>query len=337
MAITATDIAKRVGVSQGTVSSVLNGNGAKARIAQATQEKILAVAKELRYRPSFAGRALVRGRTRSIGFLCGDIRNPHFNELADLAMEEVERRGFHLVLAVTKWHTAKNDLETFDNLLARGVDGIISFGSAVRKGTPQYAQLRAEKFPFVCIGHAVAGLPCIISDNHPGTDEAVRLCQANGHRRLAYVGLPEPAKERPLADAAARHGVSLDTYHVPMRPGQWAQVSACAREAAHRFAKLPERPTAVFTSSDHLAVDFASGLWEMGVRIPDEVSLIGHDGTAAGGAMSPPLTSIDFDGAQVLQLALDMVFAQLEGRPAAVEPVAVPSRLLVRKSVSLVS
>ena len=334
MVTTATDIAKQVGVSQATVSRVLSGKGAQARIAKATQAKIQALAKELHYRPSFAGQALVRGKTRSIGFMCGDICNPHFNELADLAMREVEKRGFHLVLAVIKWHTAKNDLEAFDSLLARGVDGIIYFGSAIRQNTPQYAQITGEKFPFVSIAHAINGLPSIVSDNQTGLDEAVAHFQKNGHRRLAYFGLAEPDKEIPLARAAQRHGLALSHHYVKVQPGQWAQIPQLVRAATHDFAKEANRPAAVFVSSDHLASTFASGLWDKGLRIPEDVSVIGYDGTVAGGAMVPPLTSVDFDGERVIRLAVETVCAQLEGRAFAAETMVVPTRLLIRKSVA---
>ncbi|MFA5203791.1 MAG: LacI family DNA-binding transcriptional regulator [Lentisphaeria bacterium] len=335
MAITATDIAKRVGVSQGTVSSVLTGKGTQARIAKATQEKILAMAKALHYRPSFAGQALVRGQTRSIGFLCGDICNPHFNELADLAMHEVEKLGFHLVLAVAKWHTAKNDLEAFDSLLARGVDGVIYFGSAMGKGTAQYAQIIGEKFPFVSITHAIEGLPSIVPDNAPGINEAVAHFKENGHRRLAYFGTSQSTKEVPLARAAKRHGLSLSRHYVTVPPGQWARVSHFARAAAHQFADLRERPTAVFVSSDHLAGAFSCGLWDRGLRIPDDVSVIGYDGTRAGGMMTPPLTSVDAGAETIIRRAVEAVHAQLENRGAAdTGMIAVPTRLVVRESVS---
>lgn len=334
MAITATDIAKRVGVSQATVSRVLNGKGAQVRIAKATQDKIQAAAKALHYRPSFAGRALVRGRTRSIGFMCGDICNPHFNELADLAMREVEKRGFHLVLAVIKWHTAKNDLEAFDSLLARGVDGVIYFGTAIRHGTPQYAQIVGETFPFISIAHAIDGLASIVSDNQPGMDETVAHFKENGHRRLAYFGLAQTDKETPLARAAQRYGIALSHHYVKVPPGQWAQIPQLVRAAAHQFANLPERPTAVFVSSDHLAGTFASGLWDNGLRIPEDISVVSYDGTVAGGAMVPPLTSVDFDGERVIRLAVETVCAQIEGRTFAAEPLVVPTRLLIRKSVA---
>jgi LacI family transcriptional regulator len=333
MVTTATDIAKQAGVSQATVSRVLSGKGAQARIAKTTQAKIQALAKELHYRPSFAGQALVRGKTRSIGFMCGDICNPHFNELADLAMREVEKRGFHLVLAVIKWDATQNNLEAFDSLLARGVDGVIYFGADIRKGTAQHTQITGGKFPFVSIEQAFNGLPSIVSDNQIGLDEAVAHFKENGHRRLAYFGFAEPDKELPLARAAKRHGLSLSRHHVTIPLGAWAQIPQRVRAAAHQFADLPERPTAVFVSSDHLAHVFASGLWDKGLRIPEDVSVIGYDGTAAGGFMVPPLSSVDFDNERVIRLAVDTVCAQIEGRAGAAKKMVVPTRLLVRKSV----
>jgi len=124
MSITISDIARHVGVTKSTVSTVLNDSRSNIRVSEGTRTKVLAAAKELNYRPSFSARSLAKGRTFSIGMICGDIHSPHFSELASRAMQEVEARGYHLLLSVTQWITMQNNLDCLETMINRGVDGI---------------------------------------------------------------------------------------------------------------------------------------------------------------------------------------------------------------------
>jgi len=335
--VTMVDIAKKAGVSQATVSRVLNGKGSTARISASTQKRVQAIARRLQFHPSFAGQALVRGRTRSIGFMCGNIRNPHYTDMADAAMEAVEQRGYHLVMAVTRWFSWENDLECFDGLLARGVDGVIYFGNALAPATPQYERVVRERFPLVSISYQVPGLPCILSDNQPGMDEAFALLKANGHTRIIGIRSEAPEKRIPFLTAAAKYGFEVEEGP-PLAsdgPRRDEQTLLEVRQEAHRFAERKDRPTAVFVSSDFLAAAFICGLWEKGVMIPRDVSVFSYDGTQAGEVMAPPLTSVTQDAPEIIRRALKIIFDRIERdetpNPAPVE--MVPTRLVIRQSI----
>jgi DNA-binding LacI/PurR family transcriptional regulator len=278
--VTMADIAKRAGVSQPTVSRVLNGKGATARISAATQKRVKAIARRLQFRPSFAGQALVRGRTRSIGFMCGNIRNPHYTEMADIAMQMVEQHGYHLNYPAPK-------------------------------------------------------LSCMRFDAQPGMNEAFALLKANGHSRIASIRLDDSTKRLPFLAAARQYGLEVEEYPTPVsdHPQRDEELLSVVRQEAHRFAERKDRPGAAIVSSDYVAGAFIGGLWDKGVMVPRDVSVIGFDGTQAGGTMTPPLTSIGPDATEIIRLALEIIFDGMEQRKWSDSVVTVPTRLVVRNSV----
>ncbi|MBN1554719.1 MAG: LacI family DNA-binding transcriptional regulator [Phycisphaerae bacterium] len=335
--VTMSDIAKMAGVSQPTVSRVLNGKGAKARISPATQKRIKEIARELQFRPSFAGQALVSGRTKSIGFICGNIRNPYYTEMADIAMQAVEERGYHLLMGVARWVTWQNDLECFDSLLARGVDGVIYFGSALAPGRTQYEQVLREHYPLVSVNYRFPRIPSILSDAQPGMNEAFALLKANGHSRVLGVWLVQEEKHHPFVKAAKEFGFDAEfttkfKSGSANRPDQSLQNM---RREAHCFAERMDRPSAVFVTSDQYAAAFIGGLWDKGILVPRDVSVFAYDGTRAGEYMTPPLTSIRQDLPEMIHKALEIIFDRIDGKNTfdSDTTITLPTRLIVRESI----
>jgi LacI family transcriptional regulator len=335
--VTMKDIAVQAGVSQPTVSRVLNGKGTAARISVTTQKRIQAIAKKLHFRPSFAGRALVRGKTRSIGFMCGNIRNPFYTELADIAMQMVEEQGYHLIMGVSRWFSWQNDLECFDGLLSRGVDGVIYFGSALAPGRTQYERVIRDHFPIVSINHQAPGISCIQFDAQGAMDEAFALLKANGHRRVMGLRMGGIGKHVPFLTAAKKYDFDVEMEDGPrvhsdiLTPRE--QLLQKMRQEAYRFAARKDRPGAVFVSSDHLAMPFITGLWDKGLMVPRDVSVIGFDGTRAGENLAPPLTSIGQDMTGTIQRALEIIFDGIEQEKTSPRNVVLPARLVVRDSI----
>ncbi|NLX06648.1 MAG: LacI family transcriptional regulator [Phycisphaerae bacterium] len=326
-----TDIARRAGVSQATVSRVLSGKGSAARISASTQRKVREIARDLNFQPSFVGRALIRGRTLSIGFMCGNLGNPYYHEMAEIAMAEAEARGYHLLIGVSPWQSHADDLSRFDALMSRGVDGMIFFGSALEAQTRQYRQLVRERFPLVCVNYKFEGLSCILSDFQPGMNEAVSHLKAAGHRRVGYVDVDNPEKLSALAKAGAAMGVRVEP--MPFAYRGFTGLPAAAREFGRQVGRRLDRPTAMVVGSDYLAGPFLSGLDEEGVRTPRDVSLIGIDGTAFAAMLAPPLTSISQDPAGMMKLAVGMVIEMVDGEREPGEVVTLPTNLIVRQSV----
>ncbi|NLX07960.1 MAG: LacI family transcriptional regulator [Phycisphaerae bacterium] len=331
MAATLSDIARRVGVTKTTVAYVLNRKRSGIRISEETRQRVLSVARELNYRPSFSARALVTGRTNTIGFQCGQIISPHYNELADMALREVEDRGYHLLISVTPWRTGENDLDCLQTLMGRGVDGVILFGgSAFQPDSPLYRQILAEKYPLVTMSDEVEGLSSVASDWQPGMEEAISRLADKGHRRVAYVRSRSvnPAVDGKLRafDAACRgHGTEPEVLVGRSVPEDSRQ---CGRE----FARRADRPTAVIYSCDHGAMGFLRGLRDEKVVVPDEVAVIGIDGTEAGAYCCPSLTTIAQDRRQMIHSAVEMVLAIIDKKEPPGRRVHLATKLIVRES-----
>jgi len=327
MAITLSDIAQRTGVSKMTVSLVLNHKRGGLRISKATRQKVLTAAQELNYIPSFSARSLVRGRTNSIGFQCGNIRNPHYTELAEVAVRELESRDYHLLIAVTQWVSERNDLECLESLIGRGVDGVIFFGIALQPETKMYDYVRGRKFPLVQVSNLQEGFSCVTSDWRPGMAQAIEHLKAKGHHRVGnlrsrYIPPDLDPKQQAFLWACREYGVEPVTYvceHVQAEDGR-------------QVARDPNRPTALIATSDFTAQWVLKGLRMEGLEIPRDMALVGVDGTQIAEVMHPTLTSIAQDRQTIMKETVEMLMNLIDEKEDPGRHVKIPTSLVVRES-----
>jgi DNA-binding LacI/PurR family transcriptional regulator len=330
LAVTIIDIARHVGVTPTTVSKVLNRAKSDVRISETTRRKIMSAVKTLNYRPSFSARALRKGRTFSLGYLCGDIDMPYFSEMTSLALKEAEARGYHLLVSVTEWDYRK-ELDCMEMLLNRGVDGAIACSEAFRPGVPLVEDLRKRKFPLVTLTSGENAFPSVTSDWREGMRLAAEHLHAKGHQRIGYVGLSVDPENSPntkfsqLAKACAERGMPLERNNTALDTDE-------TRNLGVELAKRADRPNAFVVYSDYLAMSFMAGLQDAGLRIPEDAAVIGIDGTNAGGRIHPALTSVAQDLRQMTVRAMDMVLDMLNGKDVPAEITLVPTKLIVRQS-----
>jgi DNA-binding LacI/PurR family transcriptional regulator len=328
MSITISDIARRVGVDKSTVSLVLNQKKSTVKISKTTREKVLAAVAEMNYRPSFSARTLARGKTFSIGFQCGNIQNAYYSEMAEEAMKLVEKKGYHLLIAVTQWLTESNDLECLEALLGRGVEGVIFFGLALKPGTRIYDTVVRDGFPLVSINEWVDGVTCVGSDWQSGADETVLFLKGKGHTRVGYFRSNTHPIERDgklvaLRNACGREGLDLVLYGI--NDGEFRDVSS--------YLDDPNRASALIMQSDFTAQAIIKGLRKAGLEIPRDVAVVGIDGTRIGEWMHPELTTIAQDKEQITRTAVDRIMAMIENKDTPREHIRIPTRLIIRESV----
>jgi len=204
--------------------------------------------------------------------MCGNIRNPHFTEMADLAMQEVEKHGYHLMMGINRWIDEKEDLQCFDALMDRGIDGMIFFGICIKPGAQQYERVITNKFPLVTVTETIAGLPSIATNWQPGFDQALLHLKEMGHKKAAYLFLEHREKDQAIAQAAKMAGVEME-YH-PFE-GDEEKLTRDLRTFSQLFSVRPDRPSAVILSSDFLAMRFMIAISKQGVRLPEDLSVIG--------------------------------------------------------------
>jgi len=330
MSVKLSDIAAKANVSLSTASWVLNGRADEFRISEATRKRVLAVSRELDYRPSFSAKALAKGRTYTIGFQCGNLESPYFCEMATLAMQHAERRGYHLTLQLTLWKTFANDLECLEALLRRGVEGVIFSGAALNADSPLHDYLVQKRFPIVQMNFQPNDLPWVSSDYQPGMDQAIEHFVKTGHTKIGFVkskgtiGYIDP-KEQAIELACQRHGLELRTcissieHDEPLRVGK-------------TVAADPDRPTAFVVQSDQAAMGFIRGLREGGLDVPRDMSVISIDDTHLCKYLQPQLSSIAHDKEGIMAHAVNTVIAMIEDKKALPESRLFPTTLVLRES-----
>ncbi|MBX3030287.1 MAG: LacI family DNA-binding transcriptional regulator [Chloroflexi bacterium] len=276
---TLNDVAVRAGVSKATASRVLNG---KSAVDPHTRDRVLAAMSDLDYTPSTLARRLSFGRTLTISVVTTFLTRPQAAE---------RLRGVDAVLSDSEFDLVIYNVETIDKrdqylrglALAQRTDGLLVISLPLRERDAQ--RLSSAAIPVVVVdahAPAVEGLPHVVGDDIRGGEAATRHLLGLGHRRIAFLG---DQFDDPFGFTSSRHRAigyerAMRAAGVDVRPGHIALGAHSryeARELAGRLLALDDRPTAVFAASDTQALGVISAAHEAGLRVPDDLSVIGYD------------------------------------------------------------
>jgi LacI family transcriptional regulator len=290
------DVARASGVHISTVSRTFS---APHLVNPETRTRVLACAEHLGYRPNPAARALITGRTQNIGLIVADLANPFFPPLIKAAESQARHRGYHIFVADTNEDpAAEADLV---HALARQVDGVLL--CSPRMSNSNIEQLSRE-VPLVVINRQVTGLPAVVMDVGQGARLAVEHLIGLGHREIALLGGPRASwtnrEIRRAATAAARStGVELTVLgaNPPTESGGIA-----VAEQVHRAGV-----SAVLTYNDLMAIGLIEGLDSLGIRVPQDVSVVGIDDIALSRLVRPKLTTVATPTAAAGRAAVDLL------------------------------
>lgn len=323
------DVARSANVSIGTVSKALNGRG---QLRPETRERVLAAAERLGFRPNDLVHSLLRGRTYTVGLLTRDLYG-RFSIPLLMGIEDALGEARLSVFLCTSRDDAEREHRHIESLLAKQVDGIIVAGRRIDPRPP--VELGAARVPLL---YAFAQVPdrnalCLLPDDaHGGRLAAERLLQV-GRRRLAHITGPENFVAARLRAAAMRttlaeHG--LDLPEARLLAGSWDEDWGYA--AANRLLDEDARVDGIFCGNDLLARGAADALRERGVRVPDDVALVGYDNWEIIAAKTrPPLTSVDMNLHDLGRMAGERLLAMIAGERAE-GTVRLPCSLVVRES-----
>ncbi|GGM06815.1 MULTISPECIES: LacI family DNA-binding transcriptional regulator [Micromonospora] len=299
MPVTIRDVARASGVHISTVSRTFS---APHLVNPETRVRVLACAEDLGYRPNRAARALITGRTHNIGLIIADIANPFFPPLIKAAESQARHRDYHVFVADTNEDPTTE--EELVHALAKQVDGVLL--CSPRMSNSLIEQLSRE-VPLVVINRQVAGLPCVMMDVGQGARAAVEHLTGLGHRAIGLLGGPRGSwtnrEIRRAAGAAARSGGAELTLLGPNPPtvaGGGAQADQVRRSGV----------TAVLAYNDLLAIGLIEGLDTLGVRVPQEISVVGIDDIALSRLTRPKLTTVATPTGAAGRSAVDMLLQQ---------------------------
>lgn len=311
------DVAELAGVSASTVSHVLNGT---RKVSEDTRERVRLAIEELGYEPNLLAKSLKVSRTFTIGLLISDIQNPFFTSVIRGAEDVALSRGYHLFLCNTDEDPSRED-EYVRELSKKRVDGLIVASSASRRN--HTLQLRLEDVPFVFMDREVEGIEAdtVSVDNRLGMRLIAEHLTQLGHERVGMVSGPlekSSGHERyhGLRDALADLGLPLHDSLV--RFGDF-RVSG-GREAAEELLRLPEPPTALVVSNNQMTLGALLAVRELGLRVPDEVSVVSFDDMEWAPLANPPLTALAQPtyemGATAARMLLDKIEKKATGSPS---------------------
>jgi DNA-binding LacI/PurR family transcriptional regulator len=334
------DVAQAAGVSHQTVSRVLNDH---PNVKPATRERVLAAIRELGYRPNVAARALVTRRTRTLGVI--SFNTTLYGPASMLyGIEQAAKDLDYLVaLAALSALDRRSVLDAVERLRDQAVEGLIVVApqtSAISALSQVYADI-----PLVAVGCGThAALASVAVDNESGAARATEFLLDLGHSTVHHLAGPRSWLDALEREAGWRRALTERGVEVPepVYGGDWSSRSGfeLGRELAERARSEVDPVTAVFCANDHTALGVLRAVQKAGLRVPEDLSLIGCDDIPEAEYFGPPLTTVrqDFDelGRRALATLIDLVNEAAAGMPAARQAprVTIEPNLVVRASTA---
>jgi DNA-binding LacI/PurR family transcriptional regulator len=327
------DVAARAGVSVRTVSNVVTGS---ASVSEATRSRVQQALDELNYRPNLAARNLRRGRTGLIGLVIPEIHSPYFGELAGLVVEAAQRRSWIVLIDQTAGD-AERERRLIQGVGGQVVDGLLMSPWSV---TPAELRAHATDTPLVLLGERdPEGLTDhVVVDNVAAAAEATAHLLGLGRRRIAAIGLQPHLDNGTARQRLAGYRQALVRAGLSPDPALEIAVPSLHRvDGARAMQHLLDRgapPDAVFGFSDELALGALRTALSSGLRVPDDLALIGFDDIEDGRYAAPSLTTISPDKAQIAERALQCLADRIYSPDRQVPPhrIVIPHHLVPRES-----
>lgn len=347
--VSMTDVARRAGVSQKTVSRVVNG---EQHVAEAIRSRVQAVIEELGFRPNAAARALVTRRSQRIGMVTMGSALYGPTSILEGVDAALRGTGYHLSVARTQGGGVADLQAAIDELVAQDVAGLV-LSEPIDLGHPELhlpAGLPVLTFDSPTTADAPAGATgsgelVLGADELAGARAATAHLLSLGHRTVHHVAGTAgwSATARRIAgwcSALADAGVEApEVVHGDWSPrsGYEATTELLRRAAKNRAATnlATDGPvTAIFTANDHMAIGAIRAVEQAGLRVPEDVSVVGFDDAPEAEFLSTALTTVRQDFTEVTRLAVHRLVRAIEGRPPAERHRLVPTQLVVRESTA---
>ncbi len=307
---TLADVAREAGVSMMTVSRVIHGTG---RISDETRQHVREIIEKLEYRPNRAARTLVTKRTYMIGFVAPDITNPYFTEILQGVEEFFWREGYNVMLANSN-ENPEREKAILDQLESTMVDGIIVCSS--RLSDDELIPLIEKHSAIVVVNRNLPHhLGSVVTTLHPRGYRAVlaaKYLYETGRRRIGYVNLVRSISSVNL-DMFMQE---LQALHIPVNPS-WYATCKPTWQAGYETGKvlLSQHPEldSVIAGNDLVALGVMRAAVEQGLRIPQDLALIGGDDILMASQVTPPLTTFRSDKYHIGTMAAELLLRRVEG------------------------
>jgi LacI family transcriptional regulator len=319
MNITIVDIAKELGLSDSTVSRVLNSRKDNY-ISEGTRKKVLAAAAQMGYRPNKLASALVTGKSHSIAFWVSPERTGYYSEIMYQFQDQLKSRGYDLVLedaSLSRW--------PFDGIIA--CDAAPSLQEAL-KSQPSI------QIPVVSVGaYYWENTDFVGIDLYSGAKAAMAHLLSLGRRRILFVTFnSDPAEARLAGYTSQMAGAGLEPRVLHLADSKRAP----AREAIRDYVRSNGCPDGIFCCNDHLAIAVHRGLRDLGIRMPEDTALVGCDGIEETEYHDPPISTVDLNLAGMCRLGCEFLFRRIDDPALAPQHAILKPNLVIRASSTII-
>ena len=327
MATTIKEIAGMLGLSVATVSRSLND---KSDISEETKERVRKLANGLNYQPSEIARGLVLQRTNTFGLAISNLSHPLYAEIAE-KIEENARKNNYAVILSSGTEGIGNQIEKFRG---RRVDGLM-LGPIFRNHHIEYIwRLKKDKFPFVLFGNIENVETDYVTVNRvKGTYLAIKHLIDLSHKKIGYLCLPVEDMSSPTK----LKGFEKAIYeaHLPLK-NEWIVKGEGTRESGYKKMKelllLKDRPTCLFAHNDLAAIGAMKVIRDVGLKVPDDISLIGFDNIKEGEYLDTPLTTVDQPKEEIGKRLVEVLLERIEHAEKPLQQIVLEAELIIRNS-----
>ena len=302
------DVARKAGVSQSAVSRVLTpGRSASKK----TAEKVRSAVDELGYRPNILARSLITGKSNIIGLVVAYLNNRFYPEVLEKLSNRLQKEGYHVLIFIA--NNTKDDISNvIEGILEYQVDGIVA--ASVAMSSDLAARCQAAGVPIVLFNRSQADdeLPSVTSNNYLGGRTAAKHLLELHHKKIGYIAGWEGASTQVEREDGFNSMISEQNLIVTHREVGNFEIDE-AKEAAKKMFGTFDHPTAVFVASDHMAFAVMDVLRsDIGLRIPQDVSIIGFDDVSLASYSAYDLTTIRQPITQMVDSTVDILLNQIE-------------------------
>jgi LacI family transcriptional regulator len=327
-AVNITDVARRAGVSISTVSRVLNNSDYPIR--PETRQKVLEAIEELRFRPNDVARSLLLKQTHTIGLIVPDISNPYYPELSLGVEATASEHGYAVIFCNTSRRPEKVEYY-LDVLLQKRADGIIIAGGGTDLTQISQGTLRSDT-KIALVGKHHLPFPSVQVDNFGAAREITSHLLHLGHRHIAFISGPPNLTS--VQDRLAGYKASLEERGISednrlICEGDFGAESGYS--ATLSLLRGEPTPTAIFAANDRMAISAMAAAADVGLRVPNDLTVVGFDDIITASLVRPSLTTVALPAYEIGASAMRLMLRLLEGEECP-KTVWLPTQLVIRQS-----
>lgn len=330
--ITIYDLAKKTGFSSTTVSKALNNY---PDVSQKTRQAILQTATEMGYLPNAHAQSLSTKKSWTIGVMFSEanevgLKHPFFSAIIESFRKHAEKEGYDLILASRNLRS--RDTSYLEHFLYRGVDGIVVISSDPKD--EQVQEMINSNLPIVVIDMTNSNCSVVLSDDLSGGELAINYLHSLGHTKIAHIAgdaTIHAGKERIQGYKKAMNKLGLPIPNEYLINGGLFSIEE-GKQAMEKLLALPDLPTAVFIAGDHMAIGAIEIAKSKGVKIPEDISIIGYDDIEMASYVTPKLTTVRQDTDYLGVRAAQLLIKQMVQKKKIITEDIIPVQLIERES-----